>query len=153
MPKKSPPAHVYKYQPVNTRTLSNLKQASIWFSAPADFNDPFDCALRGIDPEQAALDHETHQALRADQHLAPVPALRRLRAGVRVGQCDAPDTMGAGLRDEVLPRALGGQSGDHEVIGALDDLERLRADRARGAQNEDAACHAQESGRVGLSAG
>jgi len=63
MPKKSPPAHVYKYQPVNTRTLSNLKQASIWFSAPADFNDPFDCALRGIDPEQGLPDSELQRVL------------------------------------------------------------------------------------------
>src|SRR2546427_1240998 len=39
------PAHLYKYQPFSTRSLENLKNRTLWFSAPAMFNDPFDCAL------------------------------------------------------------------------------------------------------------
>ena len=40
----APPARLYKYQPFNTRTLTNLQRASIWFSAPINVNDPYDCA-------------------------------------------------------------------------------------------------------------
>jgi hypothetical protein len=43
------PPRLYKYQPFNPQTLANLKQASIWFSAPVAFNDPFDCALPVVD--------------------------------------------------------------------------------------------------------
>jgi hypothetical protein len=43
VPKGLPP-HLYKYQPFNAQTLTNLKRASIWFSAPVNVNDPYDCA-------------------------------------------------------------------------------------------------------------
>jgi hypothetical protein len=39
------PKLLYKYQPVTARSLENLKLKELWFSAPAAFNDPFDCAL------------------------------------------------------------------------------------------------------------
>ena len=38
------PQRLYKYQPFTTYALENLKGRQIWFSAPAAFNDPFDCA-------------------------------------------------------------------------------------------------------------
>ncbi len=64
MAKTPVPSRLYKYQPFNTQTLANLKQASIWFSAPINLNDPYDCALAGVDPDklsdsdfQAALDY------------------------------------------------------------------------------------------------
>lgn len=40
-----PPASLFKYQPANCYTLSNLKSNSLWFSNPHDFNDPFDCDM------------------------------------------------------------------------------------------------------------
>jgi len=50
VPRKLPPPRLYKYQPFNAQSLANLKNASIWFSAPTAFNDPFDCALPIVDP-------------------------------------------------------------------------------------------------------
>ena len=38
------PPRLYKYQPFNAQTLTNLQRASIWFSAPINVNDPYDCA-------------------------------------------------------------------------------------------------------------
>jgi hypothetical protein len=61
---KTPPPRLYKYQPFNAQTLENLTTASVWFSAPINLNDPYDCDLAGIDPAklteadfQLALDH------------------------------------------------------------------------------------------------
>ena len=52
MAKTPVPSRLYKYQPFNAQTLANLKQASIWFSAPINFNDPYDCALSVVDPDK-----------------------------------------------------------------------------------------------------
>lgn len=38
------PTKLYKYQPFSVQTLTNLKARTLWFAAPEDFNDPFDCA-------------------------------------------------------------------------------------------------------------
>ena len=43
VPKKSLPPRLYKYQPFNAQTLTNLKRGWIWFSAPINVNDPYDC--------------------------------------------------------------------------------------------------------------
>src|SRR5256885_11756782 len=40
------PSRLYKYQPVTALSLQNLKMRTLWSSAPANFNDPFDCALQ-----------------------------------------------------------------------------------------------------------
>lgn len=37
------PERLFKYQPFTAITLENLKNRSLWFSAPIKFNDPFDC--------------------------------------------------------------------------------------------------------------
>lgn len=42
------PAKLYRYQAVTARTLAALKTRTLWFSAPAAFNDPFDCALQVV---------------------------------------------------------------------------------------------------------
>jgi hypothetical protein len=42
------PTHLYKYQPYSTKALENLKSRQIWFSAPAHFNDPYDCAISAV---------------------------------------------------------------------------------------------------------
>jgi DUF2971 family protein len=39
------PDRLYKYQPFTAQTLENLKDRTLWFSAAARFNDPYDCAL------------------------------------------------------------------------------------------------------------
>jgi hypothetical protein len=46
---RKPPPKLYKYQPYNTQTLDNLKNRVLWFSKPANFNDPFDCAIGGFE--------------------------------------------------------------------------------------------------------
>ena len=50
MPKKPPP-RLYKYQPFNAQTLTNLTRAIIWFSAPINVNDPYDCTGWVVEPE------------------------------------------------------------------------------------------------------
>ena len=52
MPKEPPPLRLYKYQPFNDQTLTNLKRASIWFSAPIKDNDPYDCASWVVEPDK-----------------------------------------------------------------------------------------------------
>ena len=39
------PRFLYKYQPVCTQSIQNLKAQVLYFSSPHHFNDPFDCAL------------------------------------------------------------------------------------------------------------
>ncbi len=39
------PKHLYKFEKINVQTLRNLKNAQIYFSTPASFNDPFDCSV------------------------------------------------------------------------------------------------------------
>ena len=39
------PPVIYKYESFNTYSLSNLKNAQIFFNRPIDFDDPFDCSL------------------------------------------------------------------------------------------------------------
>jgi len=40
------PEKLYKYEPFNAQSLSNLKNQQIYFSKPKRFNDPFDCSIR-----------------------------------------------------------------------------------------------------------
>jgi hypothetical protein len=42
---RSVPPKLYKFQPYNVQTLDNLKNQVLWFSKPAQFNDPFDCKV------------------------------------------------------------------------------------------------------------
>jgi len=42
------PPKLYKYQPFNTLTITNLKNNKIFFSRPPDFNDPFDSMVRFV---------------------------------------------------------------------------------------------------------
>ncbi len=39
------PKVLYKYEPINEYSLRNIKNATLFFNAPASFNDPFDCSL------------------------------------------------------------------------------------------------------------
>lgn len=39
------PRVLYKYESINEYSLRNLKNATLFFNAPASFNDPFDCSL------------------------------------------------------------------------------------------------------------
>ena len=90
----------------------------------------------------ARVEHQAHEPLGADQHLAVRPRLGRAGAGVGVGQRDPRDAVLGRLRDERLPRALGRQPDQLELLGARDDVERLRADRAGRAEDEQAPGHA-----------
>lgn len=39
------PQVLFKYEAINEFSLRNLKNASLFFKAPKDFNDPYDCSL------------------------------------------------------------------------------------------------------------
>ena len=39
------PSRLFKYQPCSDHALENLRQHSLWYSHPNDFNDPFDCSV------------------------------------------------------------------------------------------------------------
>ncbi len=77
MPKTTLPSRLYKYQPFNAYTLANLKQASIWFSAPINFNDPYDCALSIVDPDKLT-DSDVKRAL--DYFVQRQPMSPKLKA-------------------------------------------------------------------------
>jgi hypothetical protein len=40
-----PPKYLYKFEKLDVQTLRNLKNAQVYFSTPASFNDPFDCSV------------------------------------------------------------------------------------------------------------
>ncbi|WP_417549099.1 DUF2971 domain-containing protein [Methylophaga sp.] len=40
------PQRLYKYEPLTIQTLLNLKSQVLYFGPPANFNDPYDCAIR-----------------------------------------------------------------------------------------------------------
>jgi len=62
MPKK--PMKLYKYESVNTHSLSNLKKQQIYFSKPKNFNDPFDCSITCSCNEMTKKDlHKLHKHL------------------------------------------------------------------------------------------
>ncbi|MEZ5364082.1 MAG: DUF2971 domain-containing protein [Bryobacterales bacterium] len=42
------PPRLYKYQSLSPEVLLGLLDRSLWFSAPLDFNDPFDCRYRVV---------------------------------------------------------------------------------------------------------
>ena len=78
-----------------------------------------------------------------DEHLAVGPRLGGARARVGVGQRDARHAVRAGLGDQRLPGPLRAQADELEVVGPLDDVERLGADRAGRAEDEQATGHAR----------
>ena len=96
----------------------------------------------------AGLEHEPHEALGPGEHLAVGPRLGGAGGGVRVGQRD---------RGRRRTAAACSTSASHErsadsptsskSLGALDDVERLRADRAGRAEDEEAAGHATPMGQ------
>lgn len=61
------PAFVFKYQPVSLLALGNLEEGTLWFSDPANFNDPFDCAadilIHQIQKALDSLDVRTSQKI------------------------------------------------------------------------------------------
>ena len=77
----------------------------------------------------------------ADEHLAVVGVRPRAprRRGRRARSAATPSARR--LRDERLPRARRAEPDDLEVRRARDDVERLHADRAGGAEDEQAAGH------------
>jgi hypothetical protein len=52
VPKKPPPPRLYKYQPFDAQTLTNMTRAIIWFSAPINVNDPYDCSSWVVEPDK-----------------------------------------------------------------------------------------------------
>lgn len=52
------PAHIYKYESINTYSLKNLKAQAIYMPSPLSFNDPYDCALSTVMEEILDADLE-----------------------------------------------------------------------------------------------
>ena len=90
------------------------------------------------------LGDELHEPLRPGQDLDPAPVLGRHGRGVEVGERDPADAVHAGLLEQELPARRRREAHDLELAAALDHVERLRADRAGGADDEDPA-HPTES--------
>src|SRR5437764_2784903 len=72
VPKPPRPPRLYKYQPFNAQTLTNLQRASIWFSAPINVNDPYDCAAWVVQADEIG---EVDFARLTKYVSGPVPAL------------------------------------------------------------------------------
>ena len=84
------------------------------------------------------LRDQTGEPLRPGEDLAVRPLLGGARGRVGVGQGDPAHGVRARLRDEGLPAAVGAQADELEGIrGAAHDVERLGADRAGGAEDEE----------------
>jgi len=50
------PKRLYKYRSGSAQDITNLSAAKLWFSNPARFNDPFDCAYKIAFPELKKAD-------------------------------------------------------------------------------------------------
>src|SRR3989442_15726913 len=58
-----PPPRLYKYQPFTDLALVNLQRRAIWFSAPINVNDPYDCASWVVETDEiSAADFERLRA-------------------------------------------------------------------------------------------
>jgi len=98
------PPRLYKYQPFSAPTLSNLAERKLWFSSPADFNDPLDCGLYLIDGEIRPAD--ARRAFEYYRGHVPDPAAFQARY--------APNGQ---LTSEFLAElARGAQSGLNDII-------------------------------------
>src|SRR5439155_144278 len=69
------------------------------------------------------------------------------RDAVRVGQRDPAHAEAPRLLDERLPRALGARPGELELTRARDDVERLGADRAGRAEDQETAGHGPQGAK------
>jgi hypothetical protein len=83
------PKTVFKYEGFNLRSLTNLKQQSIYLGSPTKFNDPFDCTVRARIKEPSAEEIEIMREfyvqrkdapahIRTNFALMPSPELRQL---------------------------------------------------------------------------
>ena len=83
------------------------------------------------------LEHQLDEALRPGVHGARRPRLRRQLGAVLVGQGDLRDGVRARLLDERLPGGARREADQLELVGGVDHLERLHADRAGRPEYED----------------
>ncbi len=84
----------------------------------------------------ARLHDQPNETLGAGQDLALGPGKRRPLGRLGVSQRDPRDPVRARLLDQRLPRALGGQTQELELLlVAAHDVERLRTDRAGRAED------------------
>ena len=93
----------------------------------------------GVEHEVGAgLGHEPDQPSGPASTSPSVHASRGARGGVGVAERDPIHAVGARLRDQRLVRALGRQPDELERVGrARHDIERLHADRAGGAEDQE----------------
>lgn len=69
------PERLYKYESFSTQTLLNLKAQVLYFGPPANFNDPYDCAIRANvrEPSTEEIEEFRKQYLQIDEF----PAITR----------------------------------------------------------------------------
>jgi hypothetical protein len=102
------PGKLYKYQPYNVQTLDNLKNQILWFSKPAQFNDPFDC--RVIPSEIEPMSEKEWQAL--------FKLARQAAAGARkILPHQAPDTAFKALVREGIEKTFENNVSDFQQRG------------------------------------
>ena len=73
----------------------------------------------------------------AGQHAALPGPPGLQRRGLGIGEGDGGHPVIARLLDQALPVGAGGEPDDGELIRAGDDLQRLLADRAGGAEDDE----------------
>ncbi len=76
---------------------------------------------------------------------SPSHAAAACAAAAGVGERDPAHSRRARLRDERLPRAPGAEADDLEIVRSADHVERLDADRAGRAEDEEASGHEPRS--------
>ena len=99
-----------------------------------------------------ALGDQLHEPLRTGQHLAARPQLGGAGGGRLVRERHALHAEALGLLDERFHAGRGGKRDNLEVGAPLNDVECLRADRPRRAE-DDHPSHASEDRRLFLSHG
>lgn len=57
------PEKLYKYEPISVQSLLNLKSQTLYFGAPINFNDPYDCAIgaKVREPSDKEIEEFRHQ--------------------------------------------------------------------------------------------
>ncbi len=56
------PSKIYKYESFCTQALENLKNSSVYFATPKQFNDPFDCTTNPLVAQPSLQEAQTFRA-------------------------------------------------------------------------------------------
>jgi hypothetical protein len=108
---QSSPKSLFKYQPFNAQSLTNLTKRIVYFCAPSKFNDPFDCNVSFV-----------HNSAKRNELAAVKERLKDLaREQGKFGACDAIDAMNEDAVFEVVDR-----NAREALVGPQESLRRER---------------------------